>query len=85
MFSYEPLSRTGVEKQNLQRAQSSPGKRHEGHEPSKWIWQMPHTSSSGMSHRHVATAAHFLILTFMAGSRQGSVEVSVYEGRVWFR
>lgn len=26
---------------------------------------MPQTSSSGMSQRHVATAAHFLILTFM--------------------
>lgn len=36
---------------------------------------MPHTSSSGMSHRHVATAAHFLILTFIvAGVRQFQVE-----------
>lgn len=26
---------------------------------------MPQTSSSGMSQRHVATADHFLILTFM--------------------
>ncbi len=28
---------------------------------------MPQTSSSGMSHRQVATAFHFLILTFIWG------------------
>lgn len=53
------------QKRDVRRAQSSPGNLHEGQEPSKWIWQMPQTSSSGMSQRHVATAAHFLILTFM--------------------
>ena len=45
--------------------QSSPGYLHVGHVPSKWTWQMPQTSSSGISHRHVATAFHFLILTFI--------------------
>jgi hypothetical protein len=29
---------------------------------------MPQTSSSGMSHLQVATACHFLIVTFMAWS-----------------
>jgi hypothetical protein len=50
---------------HLQRGQSSPGYLHVGHVPSKWTWQIPQTSSSGMSHRQVATAFHFLILTFM--------------------
>lgn len=33
--------------------------------PSKCTWQIPQTSSSGMSHRHVATAFHLRILTFI--------------------
>lgn len=47
--------------------QSSPGYLQVGHVPSKWTWQMPHTSSSGMSHRQVATVFHFLIVTFIVG------------------
>lgn len=50
---------------DIRSGQSSPGNLHDGQEPSKPIWQMPQTSSSGMSQRHVATAAHFLIVTFM--------------------
>jgi hypothetical protein len=45
--------------------QSSPGYLQVGHVPSKWTWQIPQTSSSGISHRQVATAFHFLILTFI--------------------
>lgn len=67
--------RTGVEinglmpddEEHLHRLQSSPGYLHVGHVPSKWTWQMPQTSSSGMSHRHVATVFHFLMVTFMVG------------------
>ena len=33
--------------------------------PSKSTWQIPQTSSSGISHRQVATAFHFLIVTFI--------------------
>lgn len=55
------------EQAGLRRLQSSPGYLHVGHVPSKWTWQMPHTSSSGISQRHVATAFHCLILTFMLG------------------
>lgn len=51
---------------HLQRGQSSPGYLQVGHVPSKWTWQMPQTSSSGMSQRQVATAFHFLILTFIS-------------------
>lgn len=51
---------------HLHRLQSSPGYLHVGHVPSKWTWQMPQTSSSGMSHRQVATVFHFLMVTFMA-------------------
>lgn len=53
---------TGV----LHRLHSSPGYLQVGHVPSKWTWQMPQTSSSGRSHRQVATAFHFLILTFIS-------------------
>ena len=52
-------------RERLRKMQSSPGYLHVGHVPSKWTWQMPQTSSSGISHRHVATAFHFLILTFI--------------------
>ncbi len=48
--------------------QSSPGYLHVGQVPSNCTRQMPHTSSSGMSHLHVATACHVLILTFMLQS-----------------
>ncbi len=54
----------------LRRLQSSPGNLHVGHVLSKWFWQMPQTSSSGRSHRHVATADHFLILTFIRRRRE---------------
>lgn len=50
------------------RLQSSPGYLHAGHVPSKCTWQIPQTSSSGMSQRHVATASHFLILTFIVAT-----------------
>lgn len=53
------------EGQNEHKLQSSPGYLHVGHVPSKWTWQIPQTSSSGISHLQVATAFHFLILTFM--------------------
>jgi hypothetical protein len=56
-------SKGGMGSRNVQ---SSPGYLHVGHVPSKCTWQIPQTSSSGMSHRQVATAFHFLILTFMA-------------------
>lgn len=49
----------------LRMGHSSPGNLHVGHVASKWTWQMPQTSSSGMSHLHVATACHSLIVTFM--------------------
>jgi hypothetical protein len=52
-------------RERLRKMQSSPGYLHVGHVPSKWTWQMPQTSSSGISHRHIATAFHFLILTFI--------------------
>lgn len=55
-----------VMERHLHRLQSSPGYLHVGHVPSKWTWQMPQTSSSGISHRQVATVFHFLIVTFMA-------------------
>ena len=45
--------------------QSSPGYLHVGHVPSNCTRQMPQTSSSGMSHRHEATACHSSIVTFM--------------------
>ena len=45
--------------------QSSPGYLHVGQVPSNWTRQMPHTSSSGMSQRHEATAFHFLMVTFI--------------------
>jgi hypothetical protein len=45
--------------------QSSPGYLQVGQVPSKWTWQIPQTSSSGISHLHVATAFHFLIVTFI--------------------
>lgn len=51
---------------NLRSAQSSPGYLHVGHVPSNCTRQMPHTSSSGMSHRQVATADHCFMRTFMA-------------------
>ena len=50
---------------NLRSGQPSPGNLHVGHVPSKSTWQIPQTSSSGISHRQVATAFHFLIVTFI--------------------
>lgn len=47
------------------RLQSSPGYLQVGHVPSKWTWQIPQTSSSGISHLQVATPFHLLILTFI--------------------
>ena len=47
------------------KAQSSPGYLHVGQVPSNWTRQIPQTSSSGMSHRHDATAFHSLIVTFI--------------------
>lgn len=52
---------------DLHSGQSSPGYLHVGHVPSKWTWQIPQTSSSGISHRQVATAFHLFILTFIEG------------------
>jgi hypothetical protein len=57
--------RKHAREENLHRLQSSPGYLHVGHVPSKCTWQIPHTSSSGISHLHVATAFHFRIVTFM--------------------
>ena len=51
--------------EGLHRLQSSPGYLHVGHVPSKCTWQIPQTSSSGISHLHIATAFHFVILTFI--------------------
>lgn len=51
---------------DIRKLQSSPGYLHVGHVPSKATWQIPQTSSSGMSHRQVATAFHLRILTFMS-------------------
>ena len=48
-----------------QRVQSSPGNLQVGQVPSNWTRQIPQTSSSGISHRHVATACQDLILTFI--------------------
>lgn len=62
-ISYAMVSRE-VEK-NIRMLQSSPGYLQVGHVPSKWTWQIPQTSSSGISHRHVATVFHRVILTFM--------------------
>ena len=67
----------GVSAVHLHKGQSSPGYLHVGHVPSKWTWQMPQTSSSGMSHRQVATAFHFLILTFIGGAGVQCVSSSV--------
>ena len=50
---------------DVRREQSSPGYLQVGQVPSNWTRQMPHTSSSGMSHRQAATAFHSLIRTFM--------------------
>jgi len=69
------------DKGSLRRLQVSPGYRQVGHVPSNWFWQMPHTSSSGRSQRQVATAAHFLILTFISGglsSKRDSREAAGY-------
>lgn len=49
----------------LRRAQSSPGYLQVGHVPSNCTRHMPQTSSSGISHRHDATAFHALITTFI--------------------
>ncbi len=53
------------EGEHIRKLQSSPGYLHVGHVPSKCTWQIPQTSSSGMSHLQVATAFHLRILTFM--------------------
>lgn len=55
--------------QHPRSGQSSPGYLHVGQVPSNCTRQIPHTSSSGMSHLHVATACHFFILTFMAHAK----------------
>jgi hypothetical protein len=52
-------------KERLRKGQSSPGYLHVGHVPSKWTWQMPQTSSSGISHCQIATAYHVMNLTFI--------------------
>lgn len=57
------------------KVQSSPGYLHVGQVPSNWTRQIPHTSSSGMSHRHDATAFHSLIVTFIRiGRAPGQAE-----------
>ena len=48
------------------RGHPSPGYLHLAHVLSYGLRQMPHISSSGMSHRQAATASHCLILTFMS-------------------
>jgi len=50
---------------DIHREQSSPGNLQVGQVPSNWTRQMPHTSSSGMSQRHEATAFHSLMVTFI--------------------
>lgn len=57
----EERNRRGV----IRSGQSSPGNLQFGHVPSNCTRQMPHTSSSGTSQRHEATAFQHLILTFM--------------------
>ncbi len=52
-------------KVHLRRVQSSPGYLQVGQVPSNCTRQIPQTSSSGMSHRHEATAFHSLIVTFI--------------------
>ena len=67
-YHYDPslaVARLQSGGSNLQRAQSSPGYLHVGHVPSNCIRHMPQTSSSGMSHRHDATAFHSLMVTFI--------------------
>lgn len=51
----------------LRSVQSSPGYLQVGQVPSNCTRQIPQTSSSGMSHRHEATACHCLIVTFISG------------------
>ena len=54
----------------LRRVQSSPGYLQVGQVPSNWTRHIPQTSSSGISHRHDATAFHSLMVTFIMNSRQ---------------
>ena len=49
----------------IQSGHSSPGNLHLEHVLSYGLRQIPHTSSSGMSQRHAATAFHSLIGTFI--------------------
>jgi hypothetical protein len=53
----------------ISRVQSSPGNLQVGQVPSNCTRQMPQTSSSGIFHRHVATACHVLILTFIIATK----------------
>ena len=46
--------------------ESSPGPGAPGAQPSSGMWQMPHTSSSVVQVQ-LATACHFLMVTFMLG------------------
>lgn len=67
---YRSANRHGIIASNCsiegsRKLQSSPGYLHVGQVPSKCTWQIPQTSSSGISHLHVATAFHFLIVTFI--------------------
>lgn len=50
---------------SILKAQSSPGNLQVGQVPSNWTRHIPHTSSSGTSQCHVATAEYFLIVTFI--------------------
>ncbi len=63
----------GRRPRNSQRLHSSPGYLHVGQVLSNWFWQIPQTSSSGKSQRQMATASHFLILTFIAGLQAACV------------
>lgn len=57
---------------NIHSGQSSPGNLHLEQVLSYGLRQMPHTSSSGMSHRQAATAFHSLMVTFMASQLSSS-------------
>ena len=59
------ISNTRTCEKILRRVQSSPGYLQVGHVPSNWTRHIPHTSSSGMSHRQDATAFHCLMMTFI--------------------
>jgi len=63
------------EAMDIRSVQSSPGYLQVGQVPSNWTRQIPQTSSSGISQRHVATAFHCFIVTFMMDSGTRRLEM----------